>query len=263
MRGFHMKLHFINQIKCITVVLCLDFLTSLTCGMVPCSHFSLIWRRPGLVFGPEWVKGQWEEDKWSSLSPTPWFWQACKPSRPHTHTLVRALNAPHSPGQNVIHLVSCLLHKRASNHSLKPWRGSFWCALGHPQQIHLLKWRATGCQSRIGGEVTSRTDAWKMLTRLPAICPVVWARVPWDDAYEACSLGSPSVMRKALHPRSQLHLSDSSVTWVSLNFGRLGLDFTLIPKRAFIYTNTQEFEYADLANYCFLNLLCWGWKDNF
>ena len=68
---------------------------------------------------------------------------------PHTHTLGLALNALHSQGQNVMHLhLVCCTREQPQPQALEE---KLLTLLGHPQQIHLLKRRAAGCQTHIGG----------------------------------------------------------------------------------------------------------------
>lgn len=197
-------------------MLCLDFLTSLTCGMVPCSHFSLIWRRPGLVFGPGMRKGQWEEDKWSSLSPTPWFWQACKPSRLPTHILLVWLWMPRILQARMSYICILSVAQESKQPQPQALEGKLLMLLGHPQQIHLLKWRAAGCQSPIGGGGDLQNwcleNADAATSHLPcglgqgAVRWCLWSLQPRQSLSDAQSPPSPE-------PASPL---DSSVTWVSL-----------------------------------------------
>ena len=68
---------------------------------------------------------------------------------PHTHTLGLALNALHSQGQNVMHLhLVCCTREQPQPQALEE---KLLTLLGHPQQIYLLKRRAAGCQTHIGG----------------------------------------------------------------------------------------------------------------
>lgn len=151
-------------------MLCLGFLTSLTCGSVPCSHFLLSWIHTGLVFGPGMRKEEWEGDKWYPILSYSLILAISKPSRLPTHILLVWLWVPTFSRPKGHASVSCLLHKRATTASSpggevsdSPW--------SPPTDSSSKMKGATECQTHVGDRVavSSKINAWEMLKEIPTM----------------------------------------------------------------------------------------------
>lgn len=128
--------NFINQIKYISAELCLGFLTSLTCGIVPCSLFlsPLTWRHAGLEFGPNEERGAvvGEISGLPRSLPLPDSGKPVSPAvSPHTYSRSGS-ECPTFSSPECHASASCRLHKTAT--ALKPRRGSCWLPLVTPSR---------------------------------------------------------------------------------------------------------------------------------